>query len=105
MAKTPDGDEFWERVDREMRIKKPRMWSLTKWLLRLGVTTALFAGAYMLFSMLVPPSRGFYWTRYELAVQPIIWALGGATLIILGAYLRFRTMGPIIDHLKRHGID
>lgn len=81
------------------------MWSLTKWFLRLGIFSVLFSGAYWLFFALVPPTRGYYVTQYELAVHPIVWALIGTIFIILGAYLRFRAMGPIVDHLKRYGFD
>jgi len=105
MAVTSDSNEFWDRVDREMRMKNPRTWKITKWMLRLGVGTILFAGAYMVFMALVPPTRGFYVTQYELSVHPIIWALMGTISIICGAYLRFRAMGPIVEYFKKHGFD
>ena len=105
LAVTSDSQEFWDRVDREMRLKQPTMWKLTKWLLRVGIVTVLFSAAYWLFATLVPATRGYYVTPLELAVHPIIWALIGTIFIILGAYLRFRAMGPIVEHLKRHGIE
>lgn len=105
MAVSSDSQEFWDRVDREMRIKKPGMWKRTKWLLRIGVFTVLFSAAYWLFSTLVPATRGYYVTPLELSAHPIIWALFGAICIILGAFFRFRAMGPIVEHLKRYGIE
>lgn len=105
MVITPDSNEFWDCVDREMRLKNPTTWSLTKWMLRLGIGLVLLAASYWMFLSLLPPTRGFYVTQYELTVHPIIWALVGTIFIIGGAYLRFRAMGPIVEYFKRHGFD
>lgn len=105
MPLTPDSQEFWDRVDHEMKVKDAMFYSLTGLLLRVGILAVLFTATYLLFAYLLEPSQGYFFTRAEMFVHPIFWALSGVLFIIGGALLRFRAMGPIVENLKKHGYD
>lgn len=100
-----DDREFWNRVERELKFNQPGTWQLTLLLLRLGMTVVLFSSAYVLFFYILSPPKGYFISTIEMAVPPMFWVLVGAIMIICGAYLRFRAMGPIVDKLKIHGLD
>lgn len=105
MRKSRDESEFWDRVEHDMKMQQPGLWRTTLLMLRMGMVVVLFAATYVgLFTILKPPS-GFFVSRHEMAVSPVFWMLAGTGLIIGGAYLRFRAIGPIADKLKAHGLD
>lgn len=105
MPITSDHDGFWDRVEHEFKVKQAGTWRLTMLFLRLGMAVVLITAAYTVVFYLTPPARGYFFSRYEMTFSPMFWALVGTALIICGAYLRFRAMGPIIDHLKKHGLE
>ena len=100
MALSSDSSEFWDRVEREMRIKNPSSYYLHALMLRGGILTVLFTAMYLTLGMILEPAKGYFLSHIELKIHPIYWALAGVLFIIGGAYLRFRAMGPIVDRLK-----
>lgn len=105
MPITSDQDGFWDRVEHEMKVTQPGVWRTTMILLRLGMVTILFAVSYVMFFSILAPSKGYFFVKAEMVVSPYFWLPMGVTFIIAGAYLRFRAMGPIIEHLKQHGLE
>lgn len=105
MPVTPDQNEFWDMVERELKMKQGGTWRSTMLLIRIGMSLVLFAAAYMLFYHLLEPPKGYFITVYERALHPVFWMIAGTLFIICGAYLRFRAMGPIVDKLKLRGPD
>ena len=105
MSIPSDDREFWDRVEHELQVNQPGVWRLTLLLLRLGMATVLFSSAYVLFFYILSPAKGYFITAIEMAIPPMFWVLVGAIMIICGAYLRFRAMGPIVDKFKIHGLD
>ena len=103
MAVNPNDNEFWDLVEHEMKVKQGSSWRMTMLLLRGGMSIVLFAASYMLMRYLLKPPSGYFVTSLENALHPIFWMIAGVLFIIAGAYLRFRAMGPIIEHLKLHG--
>ena len=93
MPITSDHDGFWDRVEHEFKVKQAARWRLTMLFLRAGTAVVLIAAAYSVFFYLTPPARGYFFSRYEMALSPMFWALVGTGLIICGAYLRFREIG------------
>lgn len=100
MALDPNSDDFWERAEHEMRVRQQSTWWTTMLLLRAGMIIILFSAAYMFFATLMEPARGYFFSSAERAVHPIFWCLVGLGCIIVGAYLRFQALGPIVDRLK-----
>ncbi|MFC1674081.1 hypothetical protein ACFL12_08115 [Pseudomonadota bacterium] len=105
MPLTSDKDEFWDRVEHELKVKEAMTYNLTALMLRAGMMLVLFTATYLLFAHLLEPSKGYFVSKAEMAIHPIFWALFGVLFIIGGALLRFRAMGPIVEHLKKHGWD
>lgn len=105
MAKSQNESEFWDRVEHDMKMQQPGMWRTTLWMLRLGMVVVLLAVTYFGMFIILKPPGGFFISRYEMAVSPVFWMLAGIALIIGGAYLRFRAIGPIADTLKNSRFD
>lgn len=105
MKKTRDESEFWDRVEHQMKMQQPGTWRVTLWLLRLGMSVVLFSVTYVVFFYFLKPANGFFVSRLEMAVHPIVWVVVGVSFIIGGAYLRFRAIGPIADTLKDSRFD
>lgn len=105
MPITPQHGEFWDRVERDLKIKQPGTWRITITLLRGGMVMILYGVSYFLFFRLLEPPKGYFFTSAEMAIHPFFWALFGVMFILAGAYLRFRAMGPIIEKLKQRGLD
>lgn len=103
MTISPKDNEFWDLVEHEMKVKQGGSWRLTMFMLRAGMGIVLLAAVYMLMTYLLEPPKGYFFTTLETALHPIFWMIAGLIFIIAGAYLRFRAMGPIVDHLKLHG--
>lgn len=100
MAWTPEEDDFWERVEHDMRVRTPWTWGISMLMLRLGMLLVLLSVGYLVFFFVLKPPSGYFLWSGEMSLHPMIWALLGVLLIISGAYLRFRVMGGIIDRLK-----
>lgn len=105
MARSPDDRAFWDRVEHELKVKRPGRWRLALLLLRLGITTVLFSAAYILFFNILNPANGYFIFAAEMAIPPMFWVLIGTIFIICGAYIRFHAMGPIVDKFKAQGLD
>lgn len=105
MSAPSEDRKFWDRVEHELRVSRPGMWRLTLLLLRLGMAMVVLSTAYLLFFYILGPAKGYFFSSIEMAVSPIYWMLAGTVMIICGAYLRFRAMGPIVDNLKVKGLD
>ena len=103
MAVSPKDNEFWDLVEHEMKVKQGSTWRMTMFLLRAGMAIVLFTAFYMLMAYLLEPPKGYFISSFEAALHPIFWMITGLICIIAGAYLRFRAMGPIVDHIKLHG--
>jgi hypothetical protein len=88
-----------------LKIKNSSTWFLTTWLLRFGMMVVLFAASYVIFFSILKPADGYFVSRVEMTLNPFFWVLMGVAFIILGAYLRFRAMGPIVDKFKAQGLD
>lgn len=100
MSLDPQSDDFWERAEHEMRVRQHSTWLSTMLLLRSGMTIILFSASYMFFATLMEPARGYFFSSVERTVHPIFWCLVGLGFIIVGAYLRFQALGPIVERLK-----
>jgi len=100
MALTSDSDDFWERVEHDMRVTQPSSYYLHALMMRLGILAVLFTAVYLVLGTILEPAQGYFLTHMELKIHPIYWALAGVLFILGGAFLRFRAMGPIIEKLK-----
>jgi hypothetical protein len=100
-----DDRDFWNRVEHELQVKQPGSWRLTLILLRAGMATVLFSSIYVLFFYILRPAKGYFFSAIEMTLPPVFWVMAGTLMIICGAYLRFRAMGPIVDKLKVQGLD
>lgn len=100
MSADPTSDEFWSRAEHELRVRKSTTWWITMFLLRFGILAILYAAFYMLFSILLEPARGYFFTSSERTLPPILWFLIGTGMIISGAYIRFQALGSIIERIK-----
>lgn len=105
MAVTTNDRKFWDRVEHEFKVKRHGMWLLSAWLLRLGILVVLLSAAYVLFYYILSPPSGYFISRREMAVHPMFWVLVGTIFIIVGSFLRFRAIGPIVDKFKQHGME
>ena len=100
MVRAKTEQDFWSRVERRMRLKNPYYYGFMSWLLRVGMIVVLLAAAYVVMGWALSPPQGYFLTSLELSLHPIIWVLAGVFLIIAGAILRFRAMGPIIEEMN-----
>ncbi len=100
MALTSTSDVFWERVERTMRKQQPISYFVHAQMLRGGILVILFTAVYLVLGTLLEPANGYFLSHIELYIHPVYWSMGGIVLIICGAILRFRAMGPIIESLK-----
>ncbi|MEG3618102.1 hypothetical protein V5T82_06520 [Magnetovibrio sp. PR-2] len=95
-----DSPEFWNRVEREMRNTDPNAFVLFNLLLKAGIYLALFTAAYLVLYNVLEPPRGFFVTPFEIAVHPFFWGIFGVILIVTGAILRYRAMGPAMERVR-----
>ncbi|HEY9079329.1 hypothetical protein [Magnetovibrio sp.] len=100
MTLKTDGDDFWDRVEHDMRVTQPTSYYLHALMMRIGIVAVLFTAVYLVLGTLLEPARGYFLSNIELKIHPIYWALAGVLFILGGAFLRFRAMGPIIEKLK-----
>ncbi len=91
---------FWERAEHEMRIHQNTTWFMSMLLLRGGILAVLFTATYLLMVNLLDPAKGYFFNSAERMVHPIFWSLVGIGMIIVGAYIRFQALGPIVERLK-----
>lgn len=102
MALSTGSDDFWERVEHDMRVKQPTSYYLHALMMRVGIVAVLFTAVYLVLGTILEPARGYFLSHIELKIPPIYWALAGVLFILGGAFLRFRAMGPIIEKLKNN---
>lgn len=102
MALPGNSDVFWERVERDMQKHHPISYFFHAQLLRGGILVILFTAVYLVLGTILEPARGYFLSHMEVYIHPVYWTLGGIVLIICGAILRFRAMGPVIEKMKMH---
>lgn len=102
MALPGSSDVFWERVERDMQKHHPISYFVHAQMLRGGILVILFTAVYLVLGTILEPAKGYFLTHIELYIHPVYWTMGGIVLIICGAILRFRAMGPVIEKMKMH---
>ena len=102
MALNANSDDFWERVEHDMKVSQPSSYYLHALMMRVGIIAVLFTAVYLVLGHILEPARGYFLSHIEVKIHPIYWAIAGVLFILGGAYLRFRAMGPIIEKLKSH---
>ncbi|MCW8915416.1 MAG: hypothetical protein OQK24_06120 [Magnetovibrio sp.] len=100
MKLSSDTKEYWQRVEHDMKIASPNLCLLFSALLKGGILLTLLGAAHILLSTILTPAKGYFFSRLETVVHPFFWALIGVIMIIIGAILRYRAMGPIIQKIE-----
>lgn len=100
MQLTTDDDAFWRRVEHRMKVTDPTTYAMTTFLLRVGILIVLFTAMYLVLGNILSPAKGYFISSLEMLVHPIMWAVFGVLFIIVGAFLRFRAMGPAIEDVQ-----